>query len=300
MVAAFLLVIVAFVLGIVLRGRFPVTAPATLNAWVMQVALPALVLKAVPAIPYSADAIVVGLMPWVTFLGALAGGVWVGRLRGWSRGTTGAVVLTAGLGNTAFVGLPLVTVLIGAEAVPLAVVADQLGSFAVFSTLAIATAAAFAGSGVALRTIVWRLVTFPAMPALFIGLVARSLGGWPLVLNDLFAALAATMTPLALFSVGLQLRVTGLAANADALVAALGYKLVLAPLAVFGIVRGLGVEPMAAEVAVAQCAMAPMVTAGILAQEYDLDPQVATGIVGVGIPVSFLSVAGLLRLLFGA
>ena len=45
------------------------------------------------------------------------------------------------------------------------------------------------------------------------------------------------------------------------------------------------------KVAVLQAAMAPMVTAGVLAGEQKLEPALAAALVAVGVPVSFLSVA---------
>ena len=74
--------------------------------------------------------------PWLVF-----GGSWLffralGPRLGFPPGTVAALVLTGGLSNTAFVGLPLIEGLMGREALRVAVVVDQLGSFMVLGTVA--------------------------------------------------------------------------------------------------------------------------------------------------------------------
>ena len=56
------------------------------------------------------------------------------------------------------------------------------------------------------------------------------------------------------------------------------------------LVQGVGVTGVAADVAVLQVAMPPMVTASIVASDHDLDPELGTAMVGVGLLVSLLSI----------
>jgi predicted permease len=44
------------------------------------------------------------------------------------------------------------------------------------------------------------------------------------------------------------------------------------------------------KVTVLQAAMAPMITAAIIAQEYELNSDLANLMVGIGIPLSFLTI----------
>ena len=110
------------------------------------------------------------------------------------------------------------------------------------------------------------------------------------MLDAVFAPLGATLTPLALFSVGLQFRFHPGERQLAAAGLGLGWKLLLAPLAcwVLGIAAGVG--GLALSVGVLQAAMAPMVSATILADEYGLDPPLANTILGAGIVLSLLSV----------
>ena len=53
------------------------------------------------------------------------------------------------------------------------------------------------------------------------------------------------------------------------------------------------------QVTVFEVAMAPMIGASIVAMENDLDPQLATLLVGIGVPLSFLTVSGWYYVLAG-
>src|SRR5262249_34961473 len=130
----------------------------------------------------------------------------------------------------------------------------------------------------------------PPFIALAVGLVVRAIGGWPGWCAEVLTRLGDTLTPLALFSVGLQFRFGDLAHHAPRVAAGLSWKLLLAPLLVLVTAQLLGHHGLVATVAVLQCAMAPMISAGILAEQHGLDPPLANTTVGIGILVSLLSV----------
>ncbi|NOK39529.1 AEC family transporter [Corallococcus exercitus] len=290
---------VCLVLGVLARrsGRFPEgTAPA-FNAFLLNVSLPALVLRAMHRLEFAPGLMVAAVAPWLLFGGAVLFLRLLGPRLGLSRESVTALILTAGLGNTAFVGLPMATALLGPASVPVAVVVDQLGSFMVLATLATLTAArARARSALSARTLVRKVLVFPPFQALVVALVLRPFA-FPDWLEAVLQRLGDLLTPLALFIVGFQLRLQGLRPRAPALVLGLSYKLVLAPLAVLGLLTFVpGLALVVRQTTVLQIAMAPMVTAAILAAEHELDPELAVLMVGVGIPLSFLSAPLLLSL----
>ncbi|MBN8229499.1 AEC family transporter [Corallococcus macrosporus] len=290
---------VCLVLGVLARrsGRFPEgTAPA-FNAFLLNVSLPALVLRSMHRLEFQPGLLVAAVAPWLLFVGAVLYLRLLGPRLGLSRPSVTALILTAGLGNTAFVGLPMATALLGPSSVPVAVVADQLGSFLVMATLGTLTAArASAQSAVSVRTLVRKVLVFPPFQALVVALVLRPFG-FPDWLESVLQRLGDLLTPLALFIVGFQLRLQGLRPRVPALALGLSYKLVLAPLAVLGLLTFMpGLALVVRQATVLQIAMAPMVTAAILAAEHDLDPELAVLMVGVGIPLSFFSAPLLLSL----
>lgn len=290
------LVVVSLLAGVLAcrTGRFPVQTPDALNALVLNVALPALVLRSLHRVQLDAGLAFGAAMLWLQFLLALGVFALVGRWARMSRGTIGALALTAGLSNTAFVGLPVIEATLGPVALGPAVFVDQLGSFLLVCSLAMAVAAGAAGQKVSLGRVVRKVLFFPAFIALVVALLLRPLPipGW---VDDTLLRLGALLTPLALFSVGFQLQWQGARDRLGPLCAGLGYKLVLSPL-VFGALMLL-FEPWGSvtwKVTVLQCAMPPMVTGGILASQYQLDPPLAAAMVGLGIPVA----AGTLALIF--
>ena len=71
----------------------------------------------------------------------------------------------------------------------------------------------------------------------------------------------------------------------------LGLKLVLVPAVVWVIYTLAKIPQEILRVAVIQSAMAPMITAAILASTHGLHPRLAGMMVGVGVPVSFITLA---------
>ena len=290
--SALLLVVLCIVAGaMVARAPHPAGMVPALNWWVINVALPALVLVRVVALDWSLDLVWPAVAMWPVFFGAWLVIAVIGRALGWSRGEIGALVLTCGLGNTSFVGYPLIEALRGPEALGVAVVADQLGTFLMLSTFGLLVAAWYAGTRVAVGEMVRRVALFPAFIALMVAILLRASGmGLPTILAEALERLGDTLTPLALFSVGLQLQLRASAADMGRMSVGLGWKMVLAPLTVWTLLSMQGQSGDVLDITVLQAATAPMITAGILAQQYGLAPQLANRIVGVGIMLSLLTV----------
>ena len=290
--SALLLLFVCLVLG-VLVARFahpPQGTVAGLNWWLINVALPALVLQLIPRVRFNPDLWFPVAAMWLTF-----GGAWVlfatlGRRLRWSRQRIGALILVCGLGNTAFMGYPMVQALHGQAGLAMAVVADQLGAFPLMAAAGIVVASIYSGRTPQAGIIVRRILSFPAFLALIIGILVGQLGGWPMWLDSVFGPIGATLTPLALFSVGLQFRFRPGHQAWSAMGLGLGWKLLLAPALCWAMGLIAGVGGLVLTVGVLQAAMAPMVSAAILADDYDLDPSLANTVLGAGIVLSLISI----------
>lgn len=290
--SAMLLLFVCLILG-TLVARFakpPAGTVQGINWWVLNVALPALVLELIPRVKFDPQLWFLVASMWLTF-----GGAWLlfgllGPRLGWSRKRTGAMILVCGLGNTAYMGYPLIQALQGKAGLALAVVADQIGAFPVLASAGIVVASLYSGHTPQPGLIIRRIVTFPAFIALVIGILVGLGGGWPALLDGVFAPIGATLTPLALFSVGLQFKFHPGQRQLGAASWGLTWKLLLAPALcwVLGVAAGVGGQVLT--VGVLQAAMAPMVSATILADEYDLEPSLANTVLGAGIVLSLITV----------
>src|SRR6266481_5260022 len=96
-------------LGLFLRPsvRLPDNAASSLYGFVVHISLPALSLTYVHGLKLDTSLILPALMAWVMF-GVGCGFFWLAaRALGFSRATTGGLMLTGGLANTSFIGLPM-------------------------------------------------------------------------------------------------------------------------------------------------------------------------------------------------
>ena len=102
--------------------------------------------------------------------------------------------------------------------------------------------------------------------------------------------LGETLTPLALVSVGFQLRLGDLKGELPSLSLGLLYKLLLGPLVIMALYAGVaGARGTTLQVTIFEAAMAPMISAGIIAVDHQLNPRLVTLMIGIGIPLSFLT-----------
>ncbi|MFA6119961.1 MAG: AEC family transporter [Sideroxydans sp.] len=289
-----LLLILCFIVGMLLRRfkRMPDNAPATLNSFIIHVSLPALTLLYIHQLRLSGDVLLTGLMAWLVF-GLSAGFFWLmGKWLNLSRATTGALILVGGLGNTSFFGLPMVEAFYGKEGLTTAIIADQLGSFFALSVLGITVAGIYSSGRPTATEIIKRIALFPPFLSLCIALLLIPIeyAEW---FSVLLKRLGDTLAPLALLSVGMQLRLGHIAEHKRNLALGLGFKLILAPLAIYLLyVQLLGAHGLNMQVTLFEAAMPPMITAAIVASEHDLDPPLANLMVAVGLILSFITLSG--------
>ena len=287
-----LLLFVCLLLGVLVArfARPPAGIVHGINFWVLNIALSALVLEFIPKVQFTTQTWFLIATMWVTFFGAWLLIGTIGSRLGWSRQRIGALVLVCGLGNTSFMGYPLMQALHGKAGLTLAVVADQLGCFPLLASAGIVVASIYAGRTPQPRIIARRILSFPPFISLVIGLVVGALGGWPPLMDGVFGPIGSTLTPLALFSVGLQFRFHLGHRQLGAATLGLSWKLLLAPLVCWGMGVAAGVQGLVLTVGVLQAAMAPMVSAAILADEYDLEPSLANTVLGAGIVLSLITI----------
>ena len=296
----YILLAACMLLGVLLHrsGRLPANAAASLNGFVVHISLPALTLAYVHGLKLNADLILPALMAWVMFsLGC--GFFWlVGRALGFSRATTGGLMLTGGLANTSFIGLPMIETFYGPQFLGLGILIDQLGSYFVLSTLGILVASLYAsGRSVSAKAVVRKIALFAPFQAFVLALLLMPLE-YPAWLDELLKRLGATLVPIALVSVGYQLQLSLVQGRALALTVGLLFKLVIAPtLILLLFVHWLSGYAHVLDVTVFEAAMGPMIGASIVAIDHELDPPLITLMVGLGIPLSFVTLPVWWRLL---
>lgn len=274
------------------RARVPAQAFAGLNRFIVWVPLPATILLALHGLHWEPSYWVPVSMAWLVFIASIAFFSVVGRLNGWSARTVGALVMTAGLGNTSFVGFPLIRALYGEDAIPVAVLTDQPGSFLVLATLGLLAASFYSSGRASPAAVLRRMSRFPPLWALVAAVLLRPVP-FSSGVEDVLRLGMRTLVPLALISVGGALRFdhARLKRERSPVAAALLYKLLLAPLAMaLLLVVLLHQRGEAVRITLTEAAMGPMITGAIVAEEHGLDAELCSLVVSLGIPLCLVSV----------
>lgn len=301
----FVLIFLCLGLGYLFRGieKFPKTTAKSLNSFVIFISFPAVILTQVPTLLNNLDfnfSIVLGVLVfWLLYLFSAIFFFVVGKKLNWSPKTIGALTLTAGLSNTSFVGFPLLEALLGSGSIQSAILLDQLGTFLICSILGVLTASIYARSKhsatIDYKKIIFNILKFPPFIALTLTSLITFMGlDVPSYLHEPALKLAQTLIPLALFAVGFQLNIKADILKYRILELSLGlfFKLILSPLIVIFIYFLMNNPASEFErIVILESAMAPMITAAVIVSEFDLDSDIANLMVGLGIPISLLTVS---------
>jgi predicted permease len=172
------------------------------NRVILFISLPTTMLFALHSLRFETTLLFPISMAWVIFVLGLL--VFTRPRWNFTRSSIGALVMTGGLGNTSFVGFPLLTALYGESVLKTAVLTDQPGSFLVLSTLGVFSASYFGAKNASFKTVVIRIIKFPPIWALLIALLLRPIP-FSDDINRVILFCARSLVPLALISVGSQL-----------------------------------------------------------------------------------------------
>jgi predicted permease len=286
----FILIGVCLLAGFLVKKykALPKDSYKAVNAWVINIALPAMALRYIPEIQWSYSLIVPFLMPLLVWTGSYLFVNLVSRYLQMSPGTRAALFLTAGLGNTSFLGFPLTEAYYGQEGLQIAILCDQ-ATFIVMATFGIITATKASNGGTfQFKPVLKKILLFPPFIAFCLAFILPLFVSFePIV--PLLNELAHTLIPLALFSVGMQLKLRTWKADVKLISVALSYKLLLAPLLILVLCLVFGLTEFTQKITIFEAAMAPMVTGAIIATDYNLNPKLANIILSVGIPVSLIT-----------
>lgn len=276
--------------------------PKAINKVLIYVCLPALTLLYASELRFESRYVLAVAMPWLVFLGSWLF-FWSMQLRlGLNNQTRIVLTLTAGIPSVSFVGFPIFELLYGPEGLKTGVLMSQAGSFLVCGTVGVLLASYHAptesGRKITANQLAVNVLRFPTFGAFAVALLLNIVGWrWPSVIREVLQRVGSPFSFLALLSVGMQLDFRSESWRSRALWWGLGYKLLLAPaLIAFLILFVLNQRGPMAEICVIGSALGPMNTVAVIAANYGLNPPLAARMVGIGIPLSLLTV-GLIELL---
>ncbi|ABJ80186.1 transporter, auxin efflux carrier domain protein [Leptospira borgpetersenii serovar Hardjo-bovis str. Sponselee] len=281
------------------RGKiFPENTGFALGNFVVYISLPALILASVPTMKLETSLIYLASMPWILFGLSVVFFYIIGKFFHWSSETRIVTTLCCGLGNTSFLGLPILRVLYGEGITNSVLIIDQFGTFLCLAIPGFILSLSFLSqndqerSGNPVGSILKKLFTFPPFLALLFSFLLRFFTISELI-HSVLKILGETLVPIALFTVGFQMEFPTLGSKSEKsenfiqpLFIGLIYKLLLAPILIFLTYRFLNVNLNHLRVAVLEAAMAPMITASIVSIQMGFRPALSAVFPGVGILIS--------------
>jgi predicted permease len=289
-----MLLFVCLLLGIILQRLkgFPKDAHLVLNSFIIYVCLPALTLLYTTEIHFERSQILPILMPYILYGSAFVFFKIISPILQFDRSTTGALTLTAGISSISFVGFPIFELLFDKKGLQMGVLMSQAGSFVVCGTLGIFTASYYSSSEVSAQKIVKDIFQFPPFlafcMAVFLNLVDFHFPAWSV---DILQKIGSPFSILALTSIGLQISFKKEDLQIKPLLYGLFYKLLIAPMLIFILyIIIIGEHSFLGKISVISAALGSMNTATIIAINYGLNPKLATQMVSISIPLSFLNV----------
>ena len=277
-------IIVLLLIGLALqKAPTPVDFAKSLNFFVIYVSLPATILVQIPKVHFDLSAFWLVLIPWILLPISIALVLWMTQNS--PKEQRAAMLLVVPLGNTSFLGIPVIEALLGNDAIPYLLVYDQFGTFLILSFYATAVVATYEVGKIHKRQIFKKLLLFPPFGFLLFGLL---FGEMPPTILPYVQTLSNTLVPLALISVGYSLRF-GKGLEYGLLTQGLIVKLFIMPLVAFGILWAFHIDPLVLKTAVLESAMPSMITAGALAIAAGFAPRLAAAMVGYGLIVSLVT-----------
>jgi len=294
------------------RGRVlhPAHVPI-LNGLVVQVTLPALVLHGLLNAPRLSAALALPVLAAFGAEAATAAVAYaVGRAMRLPARVLGAVLLVGVYGNTGFIGYPL-TLALFPNQFPVSILIDQIGmNIPMYLSAAVLGAQSGVGEGAGgRRAAILRFLRSPLFGSAVLGIALRLLPFPPAVSDVPFVRVLGAVvgkcleylgqgtTPIVLLALGVALRPGAAGGRVGAAALACGCKLLVGPVAMWGLCRLLGLGGEVRMDGVLEAAMPASVMASVLAAQNDLEGDFAVGVVFVSTVLSAVTLPLLLTVL---
>jgi malate permease and related proteins len=209
------------------------------------------------------------------------------RETSWSKATQGSFLLAMMVGNTGYMGFPVILTLVGKDYFVWGLIFDLLGSTLGAYGLGVAIAAHFGNSGDQDPQQRWwkpltkAMLKNPALWSLMIGLTIRNVG-LPEIVEQSLKYISAPVVPASLIMIGMQLsKLTSLGKLRQSSVC-LFIKMLLVPLFVGTGLMFFGITGAPRLALVLQMSMPPAFATLVIAQAYNLDRDLSVTAIAFG------------------
>ena len=287
----FLLIFLAigYITQKILSEQKQITLANTLNKFVINVSLPALVIVYMIDLQVDTSMFLPAATAWGLFFATCISILLLSKYMHLRRTITAALLMTSAFGNSSFLGIPFTKAFFGDDAVAYAVIYDQLGSFLILSTFGVVILSIYSSQKSSISMIIFKIITFPSFIAMLLALSLNS-SIIPIQIMTILKYLSATLMPIALIVIGLFLKLKIEKEYLKPFTIALTIKLIVAPLTVMLIFNLLNLNSLSSKVTILETAMAPMISSSMLAVMLNIERSFIISVLGYGIALSFITI----------
>lgn len=292
-------------LGLVLGWKLPEVAPAYLGKFLFWIGVPVGIVAFLRGADLSGSIWIAPAAAWAAIiLGAGLAWAWIeieskrnpsGLMS--SKPAQGTFLLAAMVGNTGYLGYPVILALVGDKYFAWALFYDMLGTLFGAYGLGVVLAARF---GIGTQNS-WQLALVmlqnPALWAFGFGLIVRNVA-LPVLAEEILQAFAWGSLALALVHIGMRLSRLSSWGSLQPAAISLGIKMLIVPLVLGAGLPFLGITGPPHLAIVLQMAMPPAFATLVLAEAYNLDRDLAVTAVAAG-SVGFLLILPVWLWIFG-
>lgn len=285
-----LLLITCIFCGFGLRRSkfFDEQSAGVLNNLIIYFFIPILTLYHIPKLAFSPALVWLSITPFMVYAGSYLFAKLMRKPLTLERKAEGALIMTAGIGSTSFVGFPIFELLYGDLGLAYGLVLSLAGTFLVFNTVGVATGLYYSDGVENWKTMARKMLSFPPLIAFLLALLIRIIGiDYSATIDELLLKLTAPFSVIALLAIGMQIEIRFDPTFLRLLLVGQLYKLILAPVLIyFFLWYVVGITDVLAKVCVLGAAIGSMNAISIVAAQQRLHPRFAVLMPAIGIPLS--------------
>ncbi|MCX5785427.1 MAG: AEC family transporter [Elusimicrobia bacterium] len=255
----------------------PDGAENAFNQYLYYAALPALTFVKIVDTPLKGlgvDFLLVNTFPIIALMAVITG-LWRARVLDWRLART--IVIVAVLGNTVYLGFPVVSMRLGEWSIGYAAVLGSLQNIVIFTLgfllIHVICEGSCPGISSLKKIVLHNLVLWASVAGLAISWFAIPVPG---LAKTVLSDIGKTTLPLALFTIGLSLYGKSVSGNIGKLSFIAGLKLLVLPLFYLLLAYSLGFKGGAARVGYLEACMPVAVLNFVIAKEFDFDADLVS------------------------
>ena len=267
-------------LGMFLRVTkvFPRETAPLLNRFVLYLTFPCLIFRSLQPAHLASELWKIPPLAYTLIsLVFLASYFLSSRLLHLKEETSVSLAMGAAFGNTAFLGYPFISALLGEKGLPPAIFFDQMGNFLSTYTVGVLLCVYAQTKRLSARSLL-EIIKLPPFLAFLLAIITNGLTVPPF-LWETINRLADATVPLTMVAIGMSLSASHLFRNWKLLLSASSIKLAALPLLFLVGTQFVSFSPLYQKVMIIQAATPTLMTSYTLASIYNLDSEFSSSII---------------------